>query len=415
MRVFYEKVILSPHSQSALLLLIAAGLQAVRFFLLARGLGATVFGQLMILQAIAELAIGVVSLGAGEVLIRQVSRQPSLYATAMGHALILTFSTGLVLSIAIAPVALFFDLPLSAAAIGMFFLGELLGGRLAGLSEHAFLAFNRTMEANIVKLIFASVRLCSVCIGIYGLGFVDLFDWLIIQSVVTLMSGLTCLLLALWALGLPKFSFNSDEIPFGAHIAITLLTLSVQSTMDRVVLGIVASPATVAIYSSARRAIELAEIPIQALLRNLFPQFFKVGIDGVSSAIRLARANMSRLVVTSVLSSAIVFGGADLIDRLLGPGFEGAALMLRWLSPVIVLRASQFILSDILTASGHQKWRTLIGIVAAVAYISIIGVLTPIFGTSGLLAGIYLSYLAAVLMTCVVLWRAQRQESLYSR
>ena len=64
------------HVGTSATLLAAATLQALTFVLLARGLGVSAFGILMTLQGITVFCVEAVSLGAGEAMIRRVSREP---------------------------------------------------------------------------------------------------------------------------------------------------------------------------------------------------------------------------------------------------------------------------------------------------------------------------------------------------
>jgi len=390
------------HLETSLTLFAAAAVQAITFILLGRGLGVENFSRLMVVLAITQLTIDLVSLGAGEALIRRVSRHHSQYPSALGHALVMTAATGPVVAAFVTLGAVFFDPVASPVPMIVFVFGELHGNRFSALAEHMFIGRSRIRPANGVRVATAFGRLLAVVLGMYAFNFRELSDWMLIQGVTTCGIGLLGLLFATAMLGAPKLALYRADISFGLLMTVNQAAASVQLNADRIILGLVAIPALVGVFSAANRAVQLALIPIMAILRNLFPSFFKVGEQGVGASLAFAVKNAPRVIAIGSFSGLMVALFANVVPVVLGPGYGDSGSILRWLSAVPLLRGIQFLFSDALTGADRQAWRTTLGVVGAFGYTAILAVLTPLRGIEGLIIGIYMHNFIMIMLLILV-------------
>jgi O-antigen/teichoic acid export membrane protein len=376
------------HLGTTAILLISALVSAATFVLLARGLGVNNFGLLMIMQALSQLAADLVALGAGDMLVRRVSRDLEQHRSALGHALIMTVVTSIPLAVALSVLAVFFYPPIGTITIGTFMVGELSGNGLVSLAECSFIGHSLINGANIIRLASVTSKLALAIVTIYVLHVTSLANWMVIQGVGTLLMGIICTGYVIIRFGMPIPIFQWSELRRGTLLAIGQTAGSVQYNMDRIMLGLVAAPSIVAVYSAANRVILAALIPVMGIMRNLYAGFFNAGAEGILAARRHAFTNLPKVVLVAAATMIGLVLAADIVAALLGRGFEDTAHILRWLSAIPLLRGIQLLLADTLTGSDHQLWRTSIGLVGAVGYIIAITICTSLYGVNGLIVAV---------------------------
>jgi O-antigen/teichoic acid export membrane protein len=392
------------HLGTSFALLLTAAIQAAGFVLIARGLGANEFGRLMIMQAFSQLSLELVSLGAGDALIRRVSRDRSQHGPAFGHALIMTGLTAFPTSLALTLAAMAYDSTIAVPVIALFLVGDLIGNRLVSLAEHAFVAQTRIWDANIVRLGSAIPRTISAAYAFYlVVRPAGLETWMIIQSAVMLAAGICAIAFVAVRLGRPVLKFDRDDLSFGASMALTQWSLSLQFSADRLVLGLAASPSLVAVYSAAMRCIQLALLPIVSVLRNIYAGFFKMGQQGIAGTTAYVRANVYKILVLGSCAGATLALGADLFAWVFGQEFSETASILRWLSAIPLLRGVQLILADALSGADLHYIRTTLSLAGALCYVGLMAILVSAYGTLGLIVSVNLYYALIIMVHLVIL------------
>jgi O-antigen/teichoic acid export membrane protein len=399
------------HVGTSFALLLTAAIQAAGFVMIARGLGANEFGRLMIMQAFSQLSLELVSLGAGDALIRRVSRDRSHHRSAFGHALIMTALTGLPTSIVLALAAMAYDPAIAVAATALFLVGDLIGNRLVSLAEHAFVAQTRIWDANIVRLGSAVPRTIAAMYAFYLASRpAGLETWMIIQSTITLVAGLCAIAFVALRLGRPLLKFHRDDLSFGASMAITQWSLSLQFSMDRLVLGLAASPSLVAVYSAAMRCIQLALLPIVSVLRNIYAGFFTTGQHGITATSAYARANIYKILVLGSCAGVTLALGADFFAWVFGREFSETASILRWLAAVPLFRGIQLILADALSGADLHYIRTMLSLGGGVCYVALMAILVVAYGKVGLIVSVNLYYALIIISHVVIIMHFSKHK-----
>jgi O-antigen/teichoic acid export membrane protein len=398
------------HVGTSFALLLTAAIQAAGFVMIARGLGANEFGRLMIMQAFSQLSLELVSLGAGDALIRRVSRDRSQHGPAFGHALIMTGLTGVPTSIALTLAAMAYDPTIAVVAIALFLVGDLIGNRLVSLAEHAFVAQTRIWDANIVRLSAAVLRTVSAVYAFYlVMRPAGLEAWMIIQSTITLAAGICAIAFVALRIGRPVWTFHREDLSFGTSMAITQWSLSLQFSMDRLVLGLAASPSLVAVYSAAMRCIQLALLPIVSVLRNIYAGFFTMGQQGITATSAYARANIYKVLVLGSLAGVTLAAGADFFAWVFGREFSETASILRWLSAVPLLRGIQLILADALSGADLHYIRTMLSLAGALCYVGLMAILVVAYGKVGLIMSVNLYYVLIIISHVVIVMHLSKR------
>jgi O-antigen/teichoic acid export membrane protein len=370
-------------------LLGAAALQAASFFLLARGLGVESFGSFMIVAAVTQLAVDAVALGAGESLIRRVSRDRSEFGDALGHALIMTFSTVPLVGVVAWAVIHYSTSTLTAGVAAVFVLGELTGVRLSALSEHALLAHSMTGAANVVRILASAARLVVVLLAFHVFSVADVNVWSLVQGLTTLATGILAATAVMLALGHPRLRFHRDDLSFGALVSLNQLAATLQLTADRYLLGLTSPAAFVGVYAAGTRALQLAFLPVSAIMRNLYVRFFAVGSTGIQAAWQLSMQNLRVVGAVGLAIAILLFLTADLYALLFGPGFEQTADIVRALSLVPFLKGVQSLMADALSGAGYQSTRTGIAVAGSALFLLSMVAMATTFGIWGAVLAVY--------------------------
>ena len=406
------RAVRAAHLGTAGVLLAAALLQAASFLLVARGLGAADFGRFMVLSAVTQFAIEAVALGAGEALIRRTARDASQFASALGHALIMTSLTAVAFAaLALAAIGWVAD-DVATTAIVLFVFGELVGVRLAALSEHAFIARSRVADANWIRMFGAVARLATVLIAFQLFDLRTVSEWALCQGLATLAVGGVAMITTCRVLGRPALAWHRDDLLFGTQVSLTQLSAMFQLTADRYVMGLLAAPAVVGAYAVAARSAQFAFLPVQAILRNLYARFFSVGGAGIASVVQFARGRLPAVLGVGAVVGAGLYFAADLLPVILGPAFAESAALARSLCMLPLLRGLQSLNGDALSGAGYQGPRTWIGVTASLLFLPLLAVLVAAHGVWGAVAALY-AHQVGVLLSFVVATRmlARRERA----
>jgi O-antigen/teichoic acid export membrane protein len=87
-----------------------------------------------------------------------------------------------------------------------------------------------------------------------------------------------------------------------------------------------------------------------------FPEFFRQGMSGVTSAFSFARRIIRRSVLYGLATAAFLFLTAGSVPLIMGPAYAESAVALRWLSLLTVLKSVHAFLTDTLTGA-DQQWQ----------------------------------------------------------
>ena len=132
------------------------------FTLIARTLGVEEYGAFAGIVALVAIPAYFVTLGTGEILVRDVSRDKTSFPDCWGNALVLTFGLGILFSFSIIPAAILF-LPdsISTQAIIFIAVSDLIFTKLLDLSSYAFQSISRLGLTAQLNFLYGFVKLVS--------------------------------------------------------------------------------------------------------------------------------------------------------------------------------------------------------------------------------------------------------------
>jgi PST family polysaccharide transporter len=210
--------------------------------------------------------------------------------------------------------------------------------------------------------------------------------------------------------GWPKLTLRGawNSLLGGGHLAIYVLLEGIYNSSNRVILGFLAGPATVAIYGNAERVTDILNRGCDPASQVIYP----IMCREVVTSLPQARRSLWRAV--AVLGAAVGAGvivtviGAPLIIALLcGPGYEQSVIVLRLLVLVPLLRAASMAVNNFwaLPLNFDRHLAPCVVLAASVA-ISAAIVLVPQFGALGMAAAAVTSEATFLFASSVFLgWR----------
>jgi len=361
-------------------------LQTASFVLLARFLGAETFGLRVGLGALAAMAAPLAGFGFGNLLVRNVARQPAAFAESWGNALLITGASGVVLGLACVPIArAVLAFPLPASILTAVFLSDLALARVVAVVGTAFQARGRFGAMARTGTTLQEARLCAVIVCI-AVSPASRLEWWAMASLVASFGAATATVwVACRDLGGPTISLARmwREWREGLPFVLSPYTQAVNNDADKIVLGRFALPQAVGAYGAAYRTASVACVPLLSLLAVTYPLFFQHGTRGIGASRRFAARVSSYALGAGLLATLALLLASHVVVKVLGAGFEDTGVILRWLCVLPTLKAIQFLFADALTGAGFQGTRIRVQAVVAGLNVILNLALVPSLGWAG--------------------------------
>lgn len=384
-------------------MLLRAAAQAATVLLLARGLGATAYGQIVAILATASLVSPFAGLGLSHIVLRNAARDPAHEAVYFGFARRwwgLTLVPSVVAAIVAAATLLPGDFPALAACVTI--AAEIaatsfteLGARhrQAQQDMHAFGSIQAglpLLRLAALLMLFLSLHRVSAAAALWTYA----------------TSGLAYTAFLYWRLRATKNSSNgtaseaitaSSGLPFSLAVFATRL----QAEFNKPVLA-QASFGLAGNYNVAQRVVDMASLPLMALQEALWPR-----LHAQPDPMRQLRRTGLVLIAMALALGTAIWLAAPLLPLLLGGSFTDTVGTLRWLAWLPALQAFRALLN--FQAIHHARmqligWAYALGATASVAGVS---ALVPVLGMTGAVIAGYAAEVAMIATLSRQKWRAK--------
>ncbi len=390
LRSFVESKLASPLARNTLWSLGGSGMrlliQAVYFIIIARCLGPGQYGGFVAATSLTAVIAPFVGLGYGALLIKNVSRDRRLFSEYWGNGLMMTLVSGSVLTfLAMAICRLVLPRSIPSLMIVLISVSDLIFMKLLDMGTWAFQSVERLSGNAQLNVLVSLMRL----IGIAGLALAVSHPGVMAWSAVYLAGSIVAALIAVaWVtfrLGKPKLALHRirGEGAEGFYFSVSLAAVTIYNDIDKTMVARLATLEAAGVYAAAYRLIEVAVIPVRALLCAAYPSFFRVGKDGLGATIRHSRRLLARIIPYSLFAFVALLLGAPLVPHILGRQYADITEALRWLALLPVLKTLHYFIADALTGAGHQGTRTLIQVVVAAFNVLINLWIIPAYGWRG--------------------------------
>jgi len=380
---------------------------------LTRVLGPEGFGKLALAQAVSQYLYIVLEYGFSLSATREVAKwrdRPEALRGILGGVLGARALLSLP-AVGTALLALYLFAPLRGE------LGLIGGGFLLalGMSLSPVWFFQGMERMGFVALMEFFVRLLAT-VGIFCLVRSPAqMAWpLYIQAVASFVLGFAGLAWAASFVGLrwPRFGEAWGWLRRGFSLFLFRSVVSLYTTANVLLVGLFLPPAQVALYAGAEK-LSKALIPMWDPFNRLFlPRFSYLLEKSPKDASRLARrVGRIMLLLGLIAAGVLMYGSPFLVRLLLGPGYEGAVLLMRvlaWLLPLIAL--STF-LSMWMLAQRMDRSFTIITFIAGLLNVSLGFLTVPRYGALGMAWVVVLSEAWVTGAMVVYLWWKGRLPS----
>ena len=301
------------------------------------------------------------SLGSGNLLVKNVSRDPKLFSVYWGRALAITAVFGMILFIIVLGLAKFALPPeIPRLLIALIAASDIFGLNLITQAGQAFQAFERLHWTAAMNVMMSAGRLAGAILLVAIHKHPSAQQWGYIYFACTAVVTLLAILLVLGKLGRPKFrwSFLRSEIREGFYFSASQTAQTIYNDIDKTMLARLSTLEATGIYGAAYRLIDVSFVPVSALLWAAYPNFFRAGKHGISSSLTYAKPLLLRALGYSGLVCVLLLLSSGLVPYILGADYAPTAEALRWLAVLPIFKALHYFLCDTLTSSGHQGTRT---------------------------------------------------------
>jgi O-antigen/teichoic acid export membrane protein len=374
------------------------------FIVLARKLQSSDIGHLAMISAASSLGSVWCELGVIEMARRRVGRDVNAYPDVLGHALMLIFGIGVVISIVLAiGLALIFRVEPtfreSLIVLALIVPGNVVLYLFIVFSEQMIVARGNLLRGNIINAGYGLARATAVCIACFGFGVSNLIGWAPWHFAFNLIMSIACVL-GMWEYGRPRWVLLREEVPRGATMSIWRFLHILRQNVDLLALSAVASPAFIGNYSVARRVLGAASLVGEALDRVIYSRLAVVGRQGVRATTALVKRYALYLSGPLIATSVGVFLAAPLVPLVFGAKYGDAVYVVKALSVIIVACGLQNLAFDALNASERHYARLVVNIVAGCVGCALIVGGAYVYGVKGALVGV----VAAEVFVAVALW-----------
>ncbi len=337
----------------------SVGLQAAYFILLTRLLGSSQYGVYIAIVALVSIVNQYSTLGAGFILLRRVSADPSRFSVYWGNILLATllvspFVVGMLVGVGHHLLHGASMLPIALIATA-----ECVFTPLVTNCSQAFQAFEEMRRTAVLSFVTNLMRALLALALFLNLHKITLENWAVASISVASISALLAVSAVTYYHGWPTFhpKLILRHAGEGIAFAVSCSTTSIYNDLDKVMLGNRGLNVANGIYSVAYRVLNFATMPVTAVYAAAFPRFFRQGEQGISATVALARRLLKKTTWLSIAISIALFACAPLIPHIVGMDFGQSAAALRWLCLIPVFRNFQWSAGDALAGAGYQHVR----------------------------------------------------------
>ena len=335
-------------------------LRVVYFILIARALGVVEYGAVAAAFAFVSLGAQYSRLGSGMVLLRYVSADRPQFSVYWGNVLVTTLAASGLITLVFTLVAPHILDAKSVGLVAFTAAASCVFEQITISTTQVFQAFQRmgfTAGLNLLTSLFRTLAAAGLLLSTHH---ATAREWVILSMIVSGLASVIGIVAVTVCFGLPKLDLKLFQTRAGEGVeyAFAASTNSAYDDLDKTMLSHFGMTAAVGIYAMAYRVIEMATVPITSIQLAAEPRQFALGADGVLESAALGKRLLSKSVLLSLATAAILFATAPVLPLLVGKNFSESVSALRWLCFIPLFRSIHHLTGSVLTCSGNQRIRT---------------------------------------------------------
>lgn len=361
-------------------------IKAIYFILLARILGSKEYGIFAGIVAIVYFLSPFVTWGSEVILVKNVSRDKTLFPIYWGGALTVTLFMSIILTglaflvcIIIFGYSVNFMIPICLA------IGEYFGLRLSNLAGRAFQSFEKLKYTSLIATSVSVFRLLSVLSIMFFSLPKTAETWSLLYMLSSILAGIIGLLAVKIYLGTGKLGFGplSRMKLEGFYYAIDSSSSGVYNDFDKSLLLRYSGEAIAGVYAASYRLIDIFTVPIRAIIASSLPNFFQRGKFGINETLAYAKRLLPVSLIFSFLGALCLLFLRYVMPYFLGLNFSELTKIIPWLLPVLIFRSFHFLAANALTGADMQLHRTICQVFSAILNIFLNILLIPKYSWLG--------------------------------
>jgi O-antigen/teichoic acid export membrane protein/glycosyltransferase involved in cell wall biosynthesis len=354
-------------------------LQAVYFLFIARSLGPSQYGAFIAVTAMTGILSPYVGLGSSNLFLKNVRSGKRGEALCWGNGLLITLLTGSVTAVALSGLAHLWLPVLPVVLLLALSSSDLVLMRIIDLASFGFAASGRMGKTAVQNTTMSFLRVVGIVLLATLCHQVSLAQWIwtylltgVIGAAFALQQGSR-----LW--GVPRISLKMlwEDVREGCFFSISTSAQTVYNDIDKTMLARFSTFSATGVYGAAYRVIDTSLTPIRALVSAAYPQFFRIGTEGIGATYSYAK----RLIRKAVVFGAVDFLGllaiAPLLPHILGPKYAAVAPAIRLLALIPVMRCVHWFLADALSGANAQGLRAAVQVGVALLNVGLNLVILP--------------------------------------
>ncbi len=377
-------------------------IQGAYFVVIARVLGVNNYGSFVGAVALVAILSPFATLGFGNLLVKNVSRDRAAFAESWGNTLLMTAVSGSILLALVMALARFV-LPASIPAQLVFAvaISDLFAARLTDAAGQAFQSVEQVRWMANIIVFLSVVRFIAALVVAFVWKHPTALQWGYFYCGSSLIPAAASIILVSRRLGMPRINLAKifGEMTEGFYFSTGLSAQTIYNDLDKAMLARYSTLDATGLYAAAYRIIDVSYTPVRSLLYAASPGFFRAGQSGIEGSV----AYMKRLLPKGLIYSVLILVGLQLIapfvPRILGQEYARSEEALRWLAVLPLIRTVHSFYSDALTGAGYQGVRMVLQVFVAVFNIVINLWVIPAYSWRG---AVYSSLASDALLAIIV-------------
>jgi O-antigen/teichoic acid export membrane protein len=383
------------------------------FVLAAHLLGPSAYGIYVACTALCTAISPFAVLGTADVMTKYAARDRSTVGMYFGNAIVVTLVSGFLLTL-LALLVRPRILPANATSSMLILvaIAEFAGTQLTAICAQAFLALEQANNYALILTWTTALRVLAAVALLFSRR--TALSWACLYAAAGVIATVTGIIAVSRLCSRPKVQGKClvASVREGVHFATAAASQFVYDDIDKVMLARLSSVEAAAIYAVAYRFVEGAMLPIYSLASATYPEFFRRGLRGVTSAFGLARSIVRRSAVYGLVVSLCLFFAAQWVPLIMGPAYAESTVALRYLSVLPLIKSVHAFLTDTLTGANFQWERSSAQMLAALFNILINLWLIRRFAFRGAAwSSLMTDTLLMLLLYLIIQWHLRRERS----
>lgn len=382
------------------------------FALLGRSLGPSGFGDYASLYAIATPLLTLASTGVALAQSQAVVRDHEDLETATRSCLAISVCGGVLMTLLGTGLAMLIIDGLPVRAILPMFLLELVAFPtvlIAASTIHAMDGYAASAPVRMVPVVFR----IGIILVLYALGNLTIVSLGVTYLIATAIIGAVLMRRTGRRYGIRMLPGRVH----GRHIKTSLVYslgvsgMAVQNDGDKTVLQAYGFKNDVGLYSAAYKIVQLGLIPVNTFMSVTHNRFLDHNEHSRGQHVRRSLRFGSVCVAYGLLYAIAIAVAAPLITKIIvGNEFAGASTVVRWLAPLVLLRALAVFPLNGLMGLGFTRLRTILLVASAVLSLVLYIALVPLWHWKGAAAGTLIGESVLAVASWVALIKLERKH-----